>query len=108
MMRIIYKTLYLIKLKIMESNYFGKLFNYVKCKGSRVERDYGTVGGIWTVNTWKLNNIIVNVMDEGYTDRIYVRDKLDVCRSYKGELSFSLGDIGTLKSIYEEVVNKEG
>lgn len=49
-----------------------------------VPRDYKTIGGGWTVDTWKRGDIMVQVMDEGYTTVIRAPG-LRIVTGYNGE-----------------------
>ncbi len=46
------------------------LISQVKQPQYYVPRDYKTIGGMWTIDTWKRDEITVQVMDEGYTTRV--------------------------------------
>lgn len=48
-----------------------------------VPRDYKTIGGSWTVDTWKCKDIMVQVMDEGYTTVISAPG-LKIVNGYNG------------------------
>ncbi len=72
------------------------LISQVKQPQFYVPRDYKTIGGMWTIDTWKRDEITVQVMDEGYTTRVSgpgfeasvswsVFDKKDVVTYTKGD-----------------------
>ena len=44
-----------------------ELVNRVKTPENYVPRDYQTIGGMWTVDTWRQGDVTVQLMDEGYT-----------------------------------------
>ena len=75
----------------------------VKKDGNYINRDYKTIGGCWTVDTWMYNEVWFQLMDEGYTDRVYLKNKLDVYKNYKDDLFFKKGDINTLKEVLEGI-----
>jgi hypothetical protein len=61
-------------------------------------RSYQTVGGMWTVDTWKFEDVIYQLIDEGYTDRIFVKDLgLDVVVHCDDTIKYNNGDINKLK-----------
>lgn len=43
------------------------LVNLVKTNEHYVPRGYKTIGGMWTVDTWRKDDVVVRLMDEGYT-----------------------------------------
>jgi hypothetical protein len=49
---------------------FGKIKDTVKTDENYVPRNFQTIGGMWTVDTWKKGDIIFQLMDEGYTSVI--------------------------------------
>lgn len=48
-------------------NIFNELVAKIKIKENFVPRDYKTIGGMWTVETWQKDDFEVQLMDEGYT-----------------------------------------
>ena len=42
----------------------------IKTDANYIPRDYKTIGGMWTVDTWKLGDLQYQLMDEGYTSVI--------------------------------------
>ncbi len=56
----------------------------VKTKENYVPRDYQTIGGMWTVDTWKCGDISVKLMDEGYTT-VVESPTLKVVTGYNGK-----------------------
>lgn len=49
-----------------------------------IPRDYRTVGGMWTVDTWRRGPVSFKLMDEGYTQQIIAED-LFVTIGYNGK-----------------------
>ena len=100
-----------------ELRYFLGVFNKVVKDGSKFNKNYSSMGGIWAVDTWRLENVYVSSMDDGYTKRIYVPGRLEVIENYRGNLTFNIGNVNTLKVLYESVsdynngdhhINEEG
>lgn len=60
-----------------------ELIERVKTPENYVPRDYQTIGGMWTVDTWRLGDITVQLMDEGYTTVIRAPE-LEVVDGYHG------------------------
>jgi hypothetical protein len=60
------------------------LINTVKLPEYYVPRDYKTMGGMWTVDTWKRGDITVRLMDEGYTTAVDAPG-LKVVTGYNGK-----------------------
>ena len=52
---------------MLKEELFYKIVRLVKTKENYVPRNYQTVGGMWTVDTYKLGNATVQLMDDGYT-----------------------------------------
>ena len=49
-----------------------------------VPRDYQTMGGMWTVDTWQRGDVTVRVMDEDYTTTVDAPG-LKVVTGYNGK-----------------------
>lgn len=49
---------------------FKQITRVVKRSENYVPRDYQTIGGMWTVDTYKVGDITVQLMDEGYTNKL--------------------------------------
>lgn len=78
---------------------FSLVRKEVQKEENYIPRDYDTVGGMWTVDTWKKNGVYFNIMDEGYTERIFVSDILEAVRKYDDSIIFYKGDVDTLGSV---------
>lgn len=48
-------------------NVFDEIVKIVKKPENYIPRDYQTIGGMWTVDTWIYRGVRVQLMDEGYT-----------------------------------------
>lgn len=46
---------------------FYKLYAIIRKPENYVPRDYQTIGGMWTVDTWRKGDVTLKIMDEGYT-----------------------------------------
>ena len=68
-----------------------------------IPRDYKTIGGMWAVDTYKKDGVIFQLLDEGYTERIYVKDKLDVYKYYNDEIEFKKGDVDDIQQVLEKL-----
>ena len=49
---------------------FDKIVAAVKKQENFVPRNYQSIGGMWTVDSWRLGDIGFQLADEGYTDII--------------------------------------
>jgi hypothetical protein len=72
---------------------FNELVAKIKIKENFVPRDYKTIGGMWTVETWQKDDLKVQLMDEGYTLvllKMNDENKVDwkIMRNGKDELFF--------------------
>lgn len=86
---------------------FYEVRKHIRKDENYVPRQYETIGGMWTVDTWKKNGIIFQIMDEGYTNRIFSKELgLDVLETMHG-ITWKKGDIETLKQALI-IVNEGG
>lgn len=77
-----------------------QLIQAVKQPEFYVPRDYQTVGGMWTVDTWRRGDIEVLLMDEGYTTKVFAPG-LEVVEGFNGEdyATFHKGSMDTVMEI---------
>lgn len=78
---------------------FNKIKEKVKTKENEVIKNFKTIGGFWNVDTWKKGEISYQLMDEGYTERVVIPNRLDVIRNYEGNLIFHIGGLEVLKEV---------
>jgi hypothetical protein len=64
----------------MRDEAFERIVRAVRHKDHYVPRDFRTIGGMWTVDTWHRSGVTVQLMDEGWTTRI-LAPGLDVSQS---------------------------
>ncbi len=83
-----------------QPNVFQQIILAVKQEKFYVPREYKTIGGMWTVDTWKRGDVTVQVMDEGYTTRI-IAPGLQVIDSYPNQITFQTGNESILNAIWE-------
>lgn len=78
----------------------------VKKNDFYVPRDYKTIGGMWTVDTWRRNGVEVKLMDEGYTTVVIAKD-LRVITGFNGKeyINYELGDEEKVNSILSDFKN---
>jgi hypothetical protein len=74
---------------------FERIVQAVRDKDYYVPRDFRTIGGMWTVDTWRRDGITVQLMDEGYTTRIMVPG-LDVSQTDVRDLEYQEGNADLL------------
>lgn len=67
--------------------HFNILISLIKRDEFYVPREYQTIGGFWTVDTWERKGVKYQLMDEGYT-QVITADGLEVVEGYLG------GEIG--------------
>lgn len=79
---------------------FDAIYAAVRRPEYYVPRDYKTIGGMWTVDTWVRSGVTVQLMDEGYTTRILAKG-LKVTFSWPNPIHFEEGDEALLASIAE-------
>lgn len=88
-------------------NAFDTVWTVIRTDENYVPRNFQTVGGMWTVDTWKKDGVTIQLMDEGYTQRIFAED-LDVTQGYKfGKtvLEFKKGNEETLETLKKQFTN---
>ena len=83
---------------------FDRVKSIVKKSENYIERKTPSIGGVWTVESWQKDDIIFSIMDEGYTERIYIRDTLDVIKRYDNRLVFKLGNYEDLNELAERLI----
>jgi hypothetical protein len=73
---------------------------------------YQSVGGVWTVDTYKLGPITVQIMDEGYSARLFTRpselDVFEFCRGNETVLEFRAGSADDLAALLAVMDGGEG
>lgn len=72
---------------------FDRLVSEIKINENFVPRNYKTIGGMWTVETWAKEDFKVQMMDEGYTLvllKMNADEKIEwtIMRNYKNDLIF--------------------
>lgn len=78
------------------------IFAYVRKNGKYVERDYKTIGGMWIVDTWVLNDIKVQLMDEGSTQAV-IADGLNAHSTCGRPVNYSQGTEVEITAVYESL-----
>lgn len=86
-----------------EKAIFQHVENIVRQTIYYVPRNYKTVGGMWTVDTYKKGSITLQVMDEGWTVRIFT-DKVKAT-DYGGNFKIEQGTLDDFLELLE-MVNK--
>jgi hypothetical protein len=83
------------------------IIKIVKQKQCYIPREYKTVGGIWTVDTYKLGEVTVQVMDEGYTTVIQA-PSLKIVSGYNGQeyVRYELGDELIAETVLQSLQNQ--
>lgn len=77
----------------------------VKTGEHYVPRGYETIGGMWTVDMWQKNDVVVRLLDEGYTI-IVTAPGLRVVDS-GGKIKFEQGDAETLEQVYNNLIKSQ-
>lgn len=84
----------------MSKTVFRSIVDSVKQDQFYVPREYKTIGGMWTVDTWKRGDVTVQVMDEGYTTRI-IAPGLQVTDSYPNSVLYQIGNEALLDAVWK-------
>jgi len=74
---------------------FERIVQAVRDKDHYVPRDFRTIGGMWTVDTWRREGITVQMLDEGWTTRI-MAPGLDVSQSGDKPFEYREGNVDLL------------
>lgn len=77
----------------------------VKTDENYVPRNHKTIGGMWTVDTWQKDNIVVRLLDEGYTTTVSAPDLYVVDSG--GSITFGAGNWETVKSVYRTLIKSQ-
>lgn len=86
------------------TNTIKTLIAKVKSNENYVPRDYQTIGGMWTVDTWKLGDVSVKLMDEGYTT-VVTAPNLKIVVGYNGKeyVNFEIGNEELVEKILQSL-----
>jgi hypothetical protein len=85
----------------MTMSLINELKLILKNEKNYISRDHGTMGGLFTVDTWEFHEVFYQLMDEGYSERIFKKNVIDVIQTYNREPVYY---IGTEKDL-QEVLN---
>ena len=87
------------------STQIAEIFTAVREHGRIIPRDYQTIGGFWTVDTYmwdKLPEVRVQLMDEGWTTAI-ITPNLNVYEGGNNIPNFRIGGEDELSELYVQV-----
>lgn len=80
----------------------ARIITYVRQDAFYIPRDYQTIGGMWTVETWERDGIRLQIMDEGYTTRIISPSVRASC-TYDRPIEFDTGAEADLIALAEQI-----
>lgn len=82
------------------------VFQRIRAEDNYVKRDHPTIGGMWTVDTWRQGDVEVRLEDEGYTQRVITPD-LNVYVTWQGQdnVTFVKGGAAELQAVHQRVVD---
>ena len=81
------------------------LVKLVKTEEHYVPRGYKTIGGMWTVDTWRKNDVVVRLMDEGYTVTVSAPG-LEVVDS-GGAIVFKQGNAELIERVFNSLCKSQ-
>lgn len=84
-----------------EKELFKKIEKIVRTEKNYVPRNYQTVGGMWTIDTYKKGEVTLQVMDEGWTTRIASKD-IEMIHS-GGHWTLERGTVEDFERIIESI-----
>lgn len=84
------------------------LYHRIRTDANYVPRNYNTIGGMWTVDTWKSDRLgyTARLEDEGCTSRV-MTEILNVSTTYGRDAVFTKGSEVELLELYERVVGQQ-
>lgn len=82
---------------------FSKVYRAVSIKANYIHRNYSSMGGIWTTDTWKKGDITTRLGDDGWTKMILVEKRLLVYEDGNGEITFYKGTEEDLVKLAETI-----
>ncbi|QJT70447.1 hypothetical protein [Microcystis phage MaeS] len=80
---------------------FNQINNIVRQTIHYVPRNYKTVGGMWTVDTYKKGDVTLQVMDEGWTIRIFTKHISAMDRA--GHFEVERGTVEDFENVLKEI-----
>lgn len=91
-----------------DEDYIQTLISLINKPEFYVSRNYQTIGGMWTVDTWKRDGVTYELMDEGYTNVISA-DGLRVIEGYNGEnyVRYEKGNGQIVKDLIKKFQNEQ-
>lgn len=78
---------------------FNKVKSTIKNKNNFLEKGFTSLGGVWCVDTWVKDDIVFQVMEEGYTERIFIKEKLDVIKNFDNSIKYIVGNKNCLEDL---------
>lgn len=78
------------------------IVSILKKSENYVPRDYQTIGGMWTADTYALNGYKLRIEDEGYT-QVLLNDAATFLayRNHKDEITFRHGSVEDFEAMAE-------
>lgn len=65
---------------------YYRIKNIVQRSENYVPRDYQTIGGKWTTETYKKGDVTLQIMDEGYSARLFTKtNEFDIHETYRND-----------------------
>lgn len=87
----------------MVERLFQEVVKSIKVTDNYVPRDFQTMGGAWTRDTWRRGDITVYMEDEGYTTGLMVHRGdalvLHITQTYIRDLEYRVGDEAALRAL---------
>lgn len=83
--------------------YFNAMRHIIKTENNYIPRKYQSIGGMWTTETWRQGDIVFQVSDEGYTQRIIIPFILEVVKTFDNKIIYELGTEDILKDILNKL-----
>jgi hypothetical protein len=88
--------------EILIKTMFQQIEKIIRKDSNYVPRNYKTVGGMWTVDTYKKGDITLQIMDEGWTSKIF-SDKISAIDS-GGHFKIEKGTLEDFDSVYKSII----
>ena len=75
----------------------------IKIEENYLEPNYKKAYSLWEGETWKQSDLIYQILDGGYTERIIIPLILEVVKNHKGEVICKSGSKNLLRIISERL-----
>ena len=80
---------------------FYKLKEIIRKEENHIKQN-SSLGGIWYVDTYELNNVKYQLMDEGYSEKIF-NESFEITCNYENKIKLEKGTLEDANKIYQSL-----